>query len=334
MINIVSKTIGKFIFNNDWFTTRLIRYKSSSIRIIYYHMISDSSNSFYFSNKGISRKIFEEHIKFFQKHFVFVNFFEAFDSSNRKYKNKKPIIITFDDGFKENMKSVLPVLKKYNISATFFISTNFIDNKDLMWRNKLVLINNKNQKLVSNSINIVTEEFNLNKIKKNEDLFKWSINNWPMENKEKIINLLWSKVMEYPVDEYLALNKPYLTIDDIKFLNKSGHTIGSHSMSHPVFSNLKFDQFKHEIFKSSKILSDIIQRKVTLFSYPFGLPSSIVYEERYKDNLDPNIKFFGIKNNLSNDFSKLRFQRDNTEFEFEVMLSRFLFLPIIRKFLY
>ena len=57
MINIVSKTIGKFIFNNDWFTTRLIRYKSSSIRIIYYHMISDSSNSFYFSNKGINFKV-------------------------------------------------------------------------------------------------------------------------------------------------------------------------------------------------------------------------------------------------------------------------------------
>lgn len=36
----------------------------------------------------------------------------------------KPLILTFDDGFREHYTTVYPILKKYNFKATFFIVTN------------------------------------------------------------------------------------------------------------------------------------------------------------------------------------------------------------------
>ena len=46
---------------------------------------------------------------------------------NQIYKeNKKPIIITFDDGYKDNLINALPILKKFNFISTCFVVSNYI----------------------------------------------------------------------------------------------------------------------------------------------------------------------------------------------------------------
>ncbi|KPK42625.1 MAG: hypothetical protein AMJ78_01745 [Omnitrophica WOR_2 bacterium SM23_29] len=43
--------------------------------------------------------------------------------------NKNRIDITFDDGYSNNFTDTFPLLKKYNLSATFFLVTDFVDGK-------------------------------------------------------------------------------------------------------------------------------------------------------------------------------------------------------------
>ena len=42
-------------------------------------------------------------------------------------EHKKPVIITFDDGYADNYFSAYPILLKYNVKATIFIITGFVD---------------------------------------------------------------------------------------------------------------------------------------------------------------------------------------------------------------
>ena len=81
-----------------------------------YHSISDDN-----SNLSISPTKFLEQMKFLSKSgYNSINF-------NQIYKeNRKPIIITFDDGYKDNLINALPILKKYNFISTCFVVSDFI----------------------------------------------------------------------------------------------------------------------------------------------------------------------------------------------------------------
>ncbi|HDZ76607.1 MAG TPA: polysaccharide deacetylase family protein [Candidatus Omnitrophica bacterium] len=57
--------------------------------------------------------------------------------NNRRFKHKT-VVITIDDGYRDNYSYAYPILKKYNFPATIFIATNFIgNNKDFMSLDKI-----------------------------------------------------------------------------------------------------------------------------------------------------------------------------------------------------
>lgn len=47
--------------------------------------------------------------------------------------SKKTFSITFDDGYRDNYFYAFPILKKYNLSATIFIISNYIDTTNSLW---------------------------------------------------------------------------------------------------------------------------------------------------------------------------------------------------------
>ncbi|MAV56498.1 MAG: hypothetical protein CMI79_03090 [Candidatus Pelagibacter sp.] len=46
---------------------------------------------------------------------------------------KKKIVITFDDGYKDNIINALPLLRKYNCPAIIYVTTGFLDNHNTAW---------------------------------------------------------------------------------------------------------------------------------------------------------------------------------------------------------
>ncbi len=50
---------------------------------------------------------------------------------------EKPYVINFDDGWESQYTNAVPILKKFGVTATFFVWTNAIDHKDFMTWNQL-----------------------------------------------------------------------------------------------------------------------------------------------------------------------------------------------------
>ena len=93
------------------------------IRILMYHRITDCTN---YDQLIVSPSNFEKQMIYLKNHCRIIPLAQAIDEL--KQGNVKPgVVITFDDGYLDNLQNALPILKKYNIPATIFITTAFCD---------------------------------------------------------------------------------------------------------------------------------------------------------------------------------------------------------------
>ena len=71
----------------------------------------------------------------------------------------------------------------------------------------------------------------------------------------------------------------FLSAEQIRFLRREGHVIGSHSFSHPVrMSHCSTEELTDEWTRSIRILSDILGEQVDTASVPGGYYSNRVGE--------------------------------------------------------
>ena len=83
---------------------------------MYHYVREDDIDYPYFDHLNVS--IFRKQLDYFSDNFGFLSKEEYFSSlSNGNIKNG--VVLTFDDGFKDHYKYVLPELKKRNIWGIF-----------------------------------------------------------------------------------------------------------------------------------------------------------------------------------------------------------------------
>ena len=106
------------------------KYKKKSVACLMYH------NVFPEKTEGIiSEKEFEKHMEYIKD----MKTYKMEELEKMNYiLDEKSILVTFDDGYKNNYTKAFPILKKYNIKATIFLNTVYIENdKDYLNWNEI-----------------------------------------------------------------------------------------------------------------------------------------------------------------------------------------------------
>ena len=76
----------------------------------------------------VTPELFEEHLKYFRDNGYQVVLVDELIKYFKIGKSlpEKAVAITFDDGYLEHYQNAFPLLKKYNVKATFFIPTGWV----------------------------------------------------------------------------------------------------------------------------------------------------------------------------------------------------------------
>lgn len=114
--------------------------------LMYHHVNYLAANATkVYRDLTVTPQIFEKQMKYlFEQKYQPITF-EKFISYLKEGEKipEKSLIITFDDGWKNQYKNALPVLKKYNFQATFFVVVNYIGGSSLMnWEELKELLSN------------------------------------------------------------------------------------------------------------------------------------------------------------------------------------------------
>jgi len=191
-----------------------------------------------------------------------------FSSKNKPFN--KDVVITFDDAYADNYEYAFPILKKYNLPATIFVPTAFIEATRSLWWDSLanLLTNTKKQFLI---FSYKGKELNLklgeNKLKRKvfftlSYLFKYA----DQEEQKELLNLI-SNALAVSISN---LDSPTLTWSQIREMSMNAISFGAHTNTHCAVSHLTDEQFKEELAKPKEILESQLKRKITIFAYPYG----------------------------------------------------------------
>jgi len=195
---------------------------------------------------------------------------------------ERTVVVTMDDGYKSNYLLAYPVLKQKQIPATIFISTDFVENEEYLWADRL-------------EYSIWKAQINTLRIKINNDNCSYKTGTESdkiqsvREMKSKLYPLSYNeraRVIEdvenrtgiwIDIGDASGLQSP-LQWSEIEEMDRGGIVvIGSHGVRHPNLTTCTDEELEEEVVESRRLIEQRIGRKCELFCYPGGR-----FDERVK----------------------------------------------------
>ena len=181
--------------------------------------------------------------------------------------NRFLVAVTFDDGYKDNLVHALPILEKYNIPATIYITTRFPEGDTWMWWHE-IWDYLKEIKVLEVSFEDQCKKWNTANLKQKTDCFR--------ELSEMIMKLSgkWQREMvENLTKKKERKQYPHLFLnwDEIKILDQHPLvSIGAHTHSHPNLKILTEEGVLSEMIQCKDLLEEQLEHSIEHFAYPFG----------------------------------------------------------------
>ncbi len=103
---------------------RIMEILRPGIRILMYHRVCTNDK---YDQLTVEPERFTEQIKYLSGHYRIISLDNAITELKSGVIKKRTVIVTFDDGYLDNLIYAAPILKKYNVPATIFITSQFCD---------------------------------------------------------------------------------------------------------------------------------------------------------------------------------------------------------------
>jgi peptidoglycan/xylan/chitin deacetylase (PgdA/CDA1 family) len=214
---------------------------------------------------------FDEVCSWLTAYFKVLALDQAVDLMQRGSLPPRALCITFDDGYADNATVALPILQRHGLSATFFISTGFLDG-GMPWND-----------LVTESFRHSEREFvELPRIA-GIDLGAWALGDSAARRAAILSTIDHIKYLpalhrQDAVQAVVAAcgvvtpNDLMMSSAQVKQLVDGGMTVGGHTINHPILAHIDEATARNEIAKGCDRLHAITGRAVELFAYPNGRP--------------------------------------------------------------
>ena len=257
-----------------------------------YHRIADSEADPW--QLAVHPKNFEQHLQILKNYGQVISLEELELGLQKRKIINKSIVITFDDGYLDNYTIAKPLLEKYKLPATFFITTKNIGTKELFWWDYLQILvfsSNLPQKFdlldydQTITFDLVDEAVLTPELKlkyKNFSAYEepktiraksyyqlWEILQSKHDaEKVAIINKLkiWAGFNKKETQDFVCMSENQIRSIAANDL----FTIGGHTSNHPVLSNLKKVEQSKEILDNKGYLENLTNKPIKYFAYPSG----------------------------------------------------------------
>jgi peptidoglycan/xylan/chitin deacetylase (PgdA/CDA1 family) len=224
---------------------------------------------------------FDEQLKFLRRHCRVISLEEAVGfAEGRGPDGPGGVLITFDDGYRDNYDVAFPLLRAHGLQATFFLSTGLVGGTDLPWWDQIAGIVKRAKRRRFRVRYPSPAEFDLDRT--------------PLEDLLRRLARLYTLPETPDAERFLrelegACDSPrpgraeircFLNWEEARQMLAGGMAIGSHAHSHRLLSRLSPQEQYDELATSRRLLADKLGIAADVLAYPEGSRASFSAETR------------------------------------------------------
>jgi peptidoglycan/xylan/chitin deacetylase (PgdA/CDA1 family) len=199
----------------------------------------------------------------------------ALDEMHRRLKEqdfrRRFICFTFDDGYRDNLRYALPVLKKYDVPFAIYIPTSFPDRAGELWwltleaaiarHSRIALVmDGQDRRYDCDSTAAKYELY--------EHIYWWLRS---LESEDDLRHAVRDLASRYGVDDAAFCNELCMTWGEIGEIAADPlATIGAHTVNHVMLKKASDAGVRNEMQQSASVIEAALGKKPAHFSYPVG----------------------------------------------------------------
>ncbi|MDH5648407.1 MAG: polysaccharide deacetylase family protein [Gammaproteobacteria bacterium] len=241
-------------------------------RIFMYHGVDDHGE--------LVIEAFKRHLRYLSENFRVISMTELVGRLESGSVEGDEVVLTFDDGLRNNVTNVYPILHDMNIPATYYVCPQLVTDGVWIWnldvRERLKFIENTSGPKLIDELIERTGGKSCSK-DRHESIVEW-LKTLKPDQRNELHDLIIRESRNYQPTEYSRTNNDLANWDELRKMDSNIITIGSHTSTHPILTTLTEEQLETEIGGSRKLLEEKLQRPVDFFSYPNGSNSDAVVD--------------------------------------------------------
>lgn len=210
--------------------------------------------------------------------------------------HRRHVVITFDDGYADNLHNAKPILERYDVPATIFIASGYVDREREFWWDeleRLFLQPGALPQQLELNINGYQYQWDLGEFANYTESTYQQHRHWKAEQEDPptprqlVYYEVWKLLRVLPAGDRDRILDRLLTWAGMTAGSRSTHRsltraevatlergslveIGAHTIAHPFLCSLPLSSQQEEIYHSKAQLEELLGHEVTSFSYPFG----------------------------------------------------------------
>jgi len=260
----------RFVFYYLMFFSGILYYlrkiNKNKLTVLCFHRITKEPTYVW---PAMTKKSFSKILRFIKRKYTVISIEEL---DKKCCYDKPPVIITFDDGYKDFIENALEIIEEVAVPVVMNVVTDTLDEEKFLWSQRL-------NDILRAYLFAGVESFSIFFPELIEKTFEVSF-----KNIEKLsINLIQelsllnpserTKIIDRMEKNYpLSIKKtPMMNWQDLIYCSSKGILIGSHSSTHEHLDhNLNESVLFNEIFQSKKRIEMHINKSINIFTFPSG----------------------------------------------------------------
>lgn len=184
-----------------------------------------------------------------------------------------PVLVTFDDGYRDNREVALPLLERHRVPATFFVSTGHIERRQTYWWDRIAYLLHhtaaEEARLRYPTELVLRPRAEPERARRTLLRLVKGMSGLDLDRilveLSRALGVRWDDAL----DRHVA-DQTVMTWDDVRELHRAGMAIGSHTRTHRILYTLSPDELDDELTGSRRDIEQAIGVAPAAIAYPAG----------------------------------------------------------------